>query len=198
LVEMTKRRGGERANDGHRHRRACPGGSDDWMPEKSIAGKRPPPALCRWGHVIFFGWRAVNRQTATIGAEISGHHPVHRMRNVSGEHRSTGARPVVAVRTGDVQLAVSHGPAGTWPAVADHQHPQQPGGGKVLRVCQTRNSDPHRFVSAREKGTGQPRLRRRRGTAADRACHLWSTLTGLPRRSPVLRDEAGRALRWSK
>jgi len=37
----------------HRPRRACPGGCDDWMPEKSMGREWPPPASCRWGNVLF-------------------------------------------------------------------------------------------------------------------------------------------------
>ncbi|MBN2429989.1 MAG: hypothetical protein JXQ27_00865, partial [Acidobacteria bacterium] len=53
------------------------------------------------------------------------------MRNVLGEHRPTGARPVVAVSTGGVQLAVSHGPAGARPAVACLYNPRLPGAGRT-------------------------------------------------------------------
>jgi len=45
-------------------------------------------------------------------------HYLHGIRNGVEEHRSTGARPVVAMRTWALRLAVSHGPAGTRPAVA--------------------------------------------------------------------------------
>jgi len=53
------------------------------------------------------------RTDGVLQEEISGRHPVQSMWNVSVEHRSTGARPVVVVGQTIDPLAVSHGPAGT-------------------------------------------------------------------------------------
>jgi len=76
---------------------------------------------------MFLNGIAVMVVMAHFTAHDPGHHSFPDLWDVAAEHRSTGARPVVAIETKGVQLAVSHGPAGVKPAVAGELHPRRPG-----------------------------------------------------------------------
>jgi len=86
-----------------------------------------PPVSRRWGHVKFIPGPSANEESVYFMAGTFGYWPSQSTWNGSGTHRSTGARPVVALSSAGARLAFSQGPAGTRPAVAENDRPGMPG-----------------------------------------------------------------------
>jgi len=80
---------------------------------------------------MFLNGIAVMVVMAHFTAHDPGHHFFPDLWDVAAEHRSTGARPVVAAVRMTDRLAVSHGPAGVKPAVAGELRPPARGAGRT-------------------------------------------------------------------